>query len=377
MDTTKAITHLSLCAGYDGIGIGLERVLPNLRAIAFVEVEAFAIANLVSKMESEQLDAAPIYSDVKTFPYKEFCGRVDILSGGFPCQPFSNAGVKKGVEDPRHLYPYISRGIEECKPRIVFLENVEGIISSKTAEGESVLQYVLKDLERLGYQATAGVFSASEIGFPHQRKRVFIMGYSNNRQSRPTDESKSTKEKLSQSSTTSRSERQELGNTERVRQSQTETTNEWEEYKSHDGRGIRSVSRTTDNTNISDTNGRGGKEDKWRRESGLTHEESKTRSASELGNTERTRQSSSDDRQRETQYGRTSPWDVQSVARPNEQQHEWEQPRVKPKLGRTTNGSSSRVDRLRLLGNGVVPQVAAKAFVTLYNRFLVRCEDIT
>ena len=178
MDTTKAITHLSLCAGYDGIGIGLERVLPNLRAIAYVEIEAFAIANLVSKMESEQLDAAPIYSDVKTFPYKEFCGRVDILSGGFPCQPFSNAGARKGVEDPRHLYPHFSRGIEECKPRICFLENVEGIISSKTAEGESVLHYVLKDLERLGYQATAGVFSASEVGFPHQRKRVFILGYS-------------------------------------------------------------------------------------------------------------------------------------------------------------------------------------------------------
>ena len=177
MDTTKAITHLSLCAGYDGIGIGLERVLPNLRAIAYVEIEAFAVANLVSKMESEQLDAAPIYTDVKTFPYKEFCGRVDILSGGFPCQPFSQAGVRKGVEDPRHLYPHFSRGIEECKPRIVFLENVEGIISSKTTEGESVLHYVLKDLERLGYQAEAGIFSASEVGFPHQRKRVFIMGH--------------------------------------------------------------------------------------------------------------------------------------------------------------------------------------------------------
>ena len=104
---------------------------------------------------------------------------MDVLSGGFPCQPFSNAGVRKGTEDPRHLFPYIARGIRECQPRIVFLENVEGIISAKTADGESVLQYVLRELEGLGYQATAGIFSASEVGAPHQSKSVFILGYKN------------------------------------------------------------------------------------------------------------------------------------------------------------------------------------------------------
>tara|TARA_R100000455_G_C6273303_1_gene130750 strand:+ start:4039 stop:5367 length:1329 start_codon:yes stop_codon:yes gene_type:complete len=438
VDTTKAITHLSLCAGYDGIGIGLERVLPNLRAIAYVEIEAFAIANLVSKMENEQLDAAPIYTDVKTFPYKEFLGKVSILSGGFPCQPFSQAGVRKGVEDPRHLYPYISRGIEECKPGIVFLENVEGIISSKTTEGESVLHYVLKDLERLGYQATAGVFSASEVGFPHQRKRVFIMGYSNtrlnnrtckevqsrgqtsntsskrsereelvnsnNRQSRPTDESKSTEEKLSKPSTTSRSEREELVNTDSNRFSEhtetskeesirgTETTslsrsNEFSNTENIRCRGRNSTSEDQRDRsvlqreqerremvsqvercsgNISDTNGKGlqghTRNDTERQLSNSTE------SSSKLGNSNRADEQSCELRQRETQYRRTSTWDVQSVARPNEQQHEWEEPRVKPKLGRTTNGTDSRVDRLRLLGNGVVPQTATKAFVTLFNR---------
>ena len=181
MDTTKAITHLSLCSGYSGIGLGLKRVLPNLREIAHVEIEAFVVANLVAKMETKKLPAAPIYTDVKTFPYQRFSGCVDILSGGFPCQPFSSAGVRKGVEDPRHLYPYISKGIRKCKPGVVFLENVEGIISSKTADGESVLKYVLSDLEEMGYRATAGIFSAVEVGAPHQRKRVFIMGYSDNR----------------------------------------------------------------------------------------------------------------------------------------------------------------------------------------------------
>ena len=146
MDTTKTntITHLSLCTGYEGIGKGLRGVLPNVREIAYVEIEAFAIANLVSKMETQQLDAAPIYTNLKEFPYEEFRGEVDILSGGFPCQPFSQAGARKATEDPRHLFPYIAEGIRECQPRIVFLENVEGIISAKTTDGESVLRYVLR-----------------------------------------------------------------------------------------------------------------------------------------------------------------------------------------------------------------------------------------
>ena len=84
--------------------------------------------------------------------------------------------ASRRTEDPRHLFPYIADGIRECQPRIVFLENVEGIISAKTADGESVLQYVLRELEGLGYRATAGVFSAAEVGAPHQRKRVFIIG---------------------------------------------------------------------------------------------------------------------------------------------------------------------------------------------------------
>tara|TARA_X000001382_G_scaffold22695_1_gene13781 strand:- start:921 stop:2207 length:1287 start_codon:yes stop_codon:yes gene_type:complete len=424
VDNTKAITHLSLCAGYDGIGIGLERVLPNLRAIAYVEIEAFAIENLVSKMESEQLDAAPVYTDVKTFPYKEFCGRVDILSGGFPCQPFSQAGARKGVEDSRHLYPHFSRGIEECKPGIVFLENVEGIISSKTAEGESVLHYVLKDLERLGYQATAGVFSASEVGFPHQRKRVFIMGYSkhngyvtNEKLRSISEASNNNKERQNRSIESKRTSTskisssiqgcEELSDTENIGcrgRSNKDDSGRWniQEQTSQEQSDIRSKVKGC-SRNISDTNGKGLERhtnndterqvsnstesssqlsdtisdrsrevQNERKQSGIEMFEcvSEKRTASELGNTEGTRQSSSDDRQRETQYGRTSPWDVQSVARPNEQQHEWEEPRVKPKLGRTTNGIDSRVDRLRLLGNGVVPQVATKAFVVLMNRLL-------
>jgi DNA (cytosine-5)-methyltransferase 1 len=175
VDNPKIITHLSLCSGYEGIGLGLRKVFPFLREIAFVEREGFAVANLVAKMEAGLLDTAPIHTDLKTFPYRAFLNKVDILSGGFPCQPFSQAGLKKSTEDPRHLFPYIEKGIKQCRPAIVFLENVEGILSSTTGDGQPVLQYVLRRLEALGYRSTAGIFSASEAGAPHQRKRVFIL----------------------------------------------------------------------------------------------------------------------------------------------------------------------------------------------------------
>lgn len=167
MDTSQT-THLSLCSGYGGIDLGLRRVIPNLRTVAYAEIEAFACENLLARMEGGQLDAAPIWSDLKTFPWEQFSGLVDILSGGYPCQPFSAAGLRKGTDDPRHLWPFISSGIQVVRPRLCFFENVEGHISLGLRE-------VIADLENLGYETAWGIFSASECGAPHQRKRVFIM----------------------------------------------------------------------------------------------------------------------------------------------------------------------------------------------------------
>ena len=167
MDTSQT-NHLSFCAGYGGIDLALKSVVPDGRTIAYVEIEAFAIANLVAKMEAGELDQAPVWTDVKTFPAEEFHGLVDIISGGYPCQPFSAAGKRRGTEDPRHLWPYIRRAIRVIQPGRVFLENVEGHISLG-------LSTVISDLDEDGYRATWGIFSAAECGAPHQRKRVFIM----------------------------------------------------------------------------------------------------------------------------------------------------------------------------------------------------------
>lgn len=169
MDTT--ITTLEFCAGYGGIGLGLKNIFgERLRTIAYCELEGFAQANLISKMEKGLMDVAPLWNDLKTFPYESFHGLVDILIAGYPCQPFSSAGKRAGKEDPRHLWPWIADGIRLLQPRMCFFENVEGHISLG-------LSTVISDLEELGYKSSFGIFSASEVGAVHQRKRVFIMAH--------------------------------------------------------------------------------------------------------------------------------------------------------------------------------------------------------
>jgi DNA (cytosine-5)-methyltransferase 1 len=146
-----------------------------MRVIAFSEIEAFAVANLVAKMEAGLLDSAPVWTDLKTFPGTAFRDKVDLLVAGYPCQPFSAAGKRMGAEDPRHLWPYVREQIQFMRPRFCFFENVDGHISMGLRE-------VLADLRALGYsmensrqEPTWGVFSAAEVDAPHQRKRVFIL----------------------------------------------------------------------------------------------------------------------------------------------------------------------------------------------------------
>ena len=92
------------------------------------------------------------------------------MLAGYPCQPFSSAGKRKGEDDPRHLWPHIADGIVASRPSAVFFENVQGHVTLG-------LRDVLHDLGRMGYRTTWGLFSAAEVGAPHQRKRVYILGW--------------------------------------------------------------------------------------------------------------------------------------------------------------------------------------------------------
>ena len=168
MDNSEEFKIIELCAGYAGISEGLRLAGINVRVVAFCEIEAYAVANLVEKMETGRIPPAPVWTNLKTFPAESFRGKVDCIIAGYPCQPFSAAGNRKGTDDPRHLWPYIRAIIGVVRPRYCFFENVEGHITLG-------LSTVISDLEEDGYRATWGIFSAAEVGAPHQRKRVFIL----------------------------------------------------------------------------------------------------------------------------------------------------------------------------------------------------------
>jgi DNA (cytosine-5)-methyltransferase 1 len=113
----------------------------------------------------------PNLNDIKTINWDEV-EPVDILTAGYPCQPFSHAGQRKGTEDERHLWPYIIKAISKLRPKYVILENVRGHLSLGFKE-------VLGDLAQNGYDAKWRIVRASDVGAPHQRARLFIIAYTN------------------------------------------------------------------------------------------------------------------------------------------------------------------------------------------------------
>ncbi len=129
----------------------------------------------MSRIRSRDLDDAPIWDDVKTFDGKPWAG-VDIISGGFPCQDVSHAGKRAGVKDGTRsgLWSEFHRIICEARPRFVLVENVPGLLSIDAGRG---FGRVLGDLAAAGYDAEWCVRSAAEVGAPHLRERVWVVAY--------------------------------------------------------------------------------------------------------------------------------------------------------------------------------------------------------
>lgn len=170
-----SLDTISLCTGGGGLDLALELAIPSARAVCMVEREAFAVAQLVSAMEAGHLPAAPIWSDVRTFDGKPWRGLVDGLIGGIPCQPHSLAGRKQGQHDGRDLWSDARRIVATARPWFVLIENVAGMLSAGADEVAGA-ERVWRDLRKLGYSVESGLFAAREVGASHERQRLFILG---------------------------------------------------------------------------------------------------------------------------------------------------------------------------------------------------------
>lgn len=168
MADLRPVNILSLCTGGGGLDLGVELAVPGARTICGVEWDASSCAYLAGQMAQGTVAPFPVWSDLRTFDGAAWRGCVDILVAGYPCPPFSVAGKQLGEEDPRHLWPHVACIIDECRPPIVFLENVSGHLRLGAHE-------VCRDLQDLGYSVACGLFSAEEVGAPHKRERLFIL----------------------------------------------------------------------------------------------------------------------------------------------------------------------------------------------------------
>jgi len=170
---------LDLFSGIGGFSLGLERT-GGFETVAFCEIEEYP-----RRVLAKHWPDVPCYADVRELSFERLetdgLGRIDCVVGGYPCQPFSQAGKRRGQEDDRHLWPEMYRIVASVRPRWVIAENVAGHISMGLDE-------VLSDLESEGYTAWPLVIPACAVDAPHRRDRVWIVAHAGRDTARPSEE---------------------------------------------------------------------------------------------------------------------------------------------------------------------------------------------
>jgi len=309
------LKHLDLFSGIGGFSLGLESA-GLVETVAFCDFDQYC-----QKVLKKNFPGVPIYGDVKELNHDKLkadgIDQIDIITGGYPCQPFSVAGRKKGEEDPRHVWPEMFRLIRELRPTWVIGENVGGHIKLG-------LDSVLENLESEGYSARTFSISASSIGANHKRERVWIVAHSNEMQRQFLRRQKSEQRQETFEGTSERSgtpismaNSERLGRTEGTEKSEELEREESSNQLDHCGQGCTKCQscQTMANSegsegNVNDSNGGNGK---------APQEELFGEHGSASG---------------------VSAW--------------WS---VEPSVGRVAHGVPDRVDRLKCLGNSVVPQI--------------------
>ena len=347
----RDLTAVSFCTGAAGLDLGLALAIPRLRPVLYVEREAFAVATLVAAIEAGALDAAPIWSDARTVPGRQFRGCVDLLFGGIPCQPFSEAGKRAGEADDRNLWPATRRAIVQIRPWCVFIENVGGML------GDSAARRIHRELRRLGFTVEGGLFAAAEVGAPQERERLFILAV---RPPRPGSEDSLQMNRVARADRT--------GSPLDPRQPEDPSRQQPPAQ-----RGRRPV----------------GEPSGVRRRQGRGHPEFQRRrgaaggAGEPVGDTYNRRyRGRADEPQRRAGRRAAAAWSGSAAGFPPGplSDGDWRRflaarPRFEPVVCRAADGLADRLDRLRLLGNGVVPLAAAYAFRTLAARLATYAPD--
>lgn len=304
--------ELSLFTGAGGGLLGTH--LLGWTPIGYVEINEYCQNVIRARIDDGILPVAPIFTDVREFVQsgaaRQYRGFADVVTAGFPCQPFSVAGKQTGANDERNMWPETIECIRQVRPRYTMLENVPGLLNS------GYFQRILGDLAESGYDARWRVLSAAELGAPHKRDRLWIAALDNTVCQRwDTGRSYHKSHEWHITGTTDEHPKQ-MAYANGERQSQSKGIEQ-------DKRGWASNgSAAIRNTPIS----------------GLENGQHEAMGASEEG-------------YQESQPQRSTWWETE------------------PDVGRLVDGFPTRVDQLKALGNGQVPAVAATAWRILSGEF--------
>jgi len=167
------MNELSLFSGYGGFSLGLRLAGMETRTVGYVEIDKYCQRIIQARIKDGFLDDGPIFPDISTFNGNQCRGVVDIITAGFPCQPHSVAGQRRGEADDRNLWPDTLRVIREVGPRFVLLENVPGILANGYAGT------VVGQLSEAGYDCLWGCVPAAAVGAPHRRERWWCLAIAN------------------------------------------------------------------------------------------------------------------------------------------------------------------------------------------------------
>ena len=357
---------LDLFSGLGGFSLGLERT-GNFETIAFCDNDKYS--NLVLQ---KHWKGVKIYNDVKEITKEKLesdgVELPDIITGGFPCQPFSVAGKQKGTSDDRHLWPEMFRIIQELKPRWVIGENVKGLVNLQDG---MVFETVCTDLEGEGYEVRAFNIPAAGVGAPHKRERIWIVANARRsirreQSSRNTESIGSrTSQETERSSDTNKISGPSEGTKIMANTNSRLSDRENEEIQSG-GQTFDTSSQRTDVANterkrlegLSEQSSTIGKQD----------ERLLSRNESSRGQTRRTEDDAN------TNSERLERLRAEHKLRNSEKEKQisgdsWWQ--SEPDVGRVAHGVPGRVHRLKALGNSIVPKIAEEI-----GKAIVEADDI-